>query len=125
MTTKKRPSDRSVVDKISDAVYPRLEKVIESEREKGSREVLVQSFVYLGIATALMKLLVQHGLTPALAIESFAKGHRLTEEQLEAMDRRLYRGIVDAVETHLGNEADLIGFRMDFSWRGKAPGSAQ
>src|SRR5512143_3470174 len=90
MPTKKSPSDRSVVDKISDAVYPRLEKVIESEREKGSREVLVQSLVYLGIATALMKLLVQHGLTPALAIEAFAKGHRLTEEQLEAMDRRLY-----------------------------------
>jgi hypothetical protein len=124
MTTKKSPSDRSVVDKISDAVYPRLEKVIESEREKGSREVLVQSLVYLGIATALMKLLVQHGLTLVLAIESFAKGHRLTEEQLEAMDRRLYRGIVGAVETHLGNEADLIGFRMDFSWRGKAPGGA-
>jgi hypothetical protein len=28
------------------------------------------------------------------------------------------------VETLLGNEAERIGFRMDFSWRGKAPGGA-
>jgi hypothetical protein len=124
MTTKKSPSDRSVVDKISDAIYPRIEKILESEREKGAREVLVQSLVSLGIATALMKLLVQHGLTPAVAIESLAKGHSLSEEQLVGIDRRLYRGIVGAVETLLGNEADLIGFRMDFSWRGKAPGGA-
>ncbi len=124
MATKKSPSERSVVDKISDAIYPRIEKIIESEREKGSREVLVQSLVYLGIATGLMKLLVQHGLTPAVAIESLARGHSLSEEQLAGIDRRLYRGIVEAVETLLGNEADLIGFRMDFSWRGKAPGGA-
>jgi hypothetical protein len=122
--TKKSPSDRSVVDKIADAIYPRIEEIIESEREKGSRDVLVQSLVYLGIATGLMKLLVQHGLTPAVAIESFATGHRLSEEHLAGIDRRLYRGIVEAVETLLGNEAERIGFRMEFSWRRKAPGDA-
>jgi hypothetical protein len=122
--TKKRPSDHSVVDKIADAIYPRIERIIESEREKGSRDVLVQSLVHLGIATGLMKLLVQHGLTPAVAIESFAKGHRLSEEQLEGIDRRLYRGIVEAVETLLDREAERIGFRMDFSWKGKASGGS-
>jgi hypothetical protein len=124
MTAKKRVNDRAAVKKVAEAIYQRLGKILKAESRETTwkrRDLLVQ---YFGVTEALVKLLVQRGLTPVVFSESAASGCPPSEDQLAEIDRRLFLGVLDAVESLLGIEAKLGRFQMDFSWRGKYPGSA-
>lgn len=125
MTAKKRVNDRAAIKKVAEAIYQRLERILKAETRDATRkgrDPIVHGF---GVAEALMKLLVQRGLTPLVVIEYAARLHPFpSEDQLAAIDRRIFLGIVAAVETLLRNETKLGGFQMHFSWRGRYPGRA-